>query len=126
LARLIYARFLWYLGVGVLAAGALVLHTGVSPDTTLVAIAAYLLLSVLAMPGVAALAVARARASRAWRPPRWPAWAVAALGLLLLASHRVVAGELRAEMGVFLLLIGVDIALACRECELLSARLRQD
>jgi len=120
LPRLVAARLLWYAGVAALAIMALASPTQFSVVAVLSAIAIYIPLSMLALPVIAWLVLRQARtAAPAVLPSAWPCWLAGAAGIALLAAYHLWAEMELAELGVLLLLVAVDLALARWE----SARL---
>ncbi len=120
LPRLVAARLLWYAGVAALAIMALASPTQFSVVAVLSAIAIYIPLSMLGLPLIAWLVLRQARAAApAVLPPAWPCWLAGAAGIALLACYQLWAEMELAELGVLLLLVAVDLALARWE----SARL---
>ncbi|MFD4841253.1 hypothetical protein ACFWP0_27375 [Achromobacter sp. NPDC058515] len=120
MTRLIAVRLLWYVGVGAIAVMALSLHTKFSVAVLLPAIAVYIPLSMLSLPLMAWLCLARpAPAAGRGLPPAWPGYLAGATGIALLASHRVLADLDLAACGFLLILVAGDLLLARKE----SARL---
>ena len=119
LPRLV-ARLLWYIGVAALALMALASPTQFSVVAVLSAIAIYIPLSMLGLPLIAWLVLRQASvAAPAALPPAWPCLLAGAAGIALLACYHLWAEMELAELGVLLLLVAVDLALARWE----SARL---
>lgn len=124
LPRLIAVRLLWYAGVGVLAAMALVSQTQFSVAAVLSAIAIYIPLSMLGLPLIAWLGLSLARGAPRKRPaPVWPCWLAGAAGMALLAGYHLSARLELAECGMLLLLVAVDLALVRRESACLVGRI---
>jgi NhaP-type Na+/H+ and K+/H+ antiporter len=127
LTRLIAVRLLWYVGVGAIALMALSLHTQFGVAVLLSAIAIYIPLSMLSLPLMAWLCLARSRAVSAQDlPPAWPGYLAGVIGIALLASYHVLADLDLAECGFLLILVAGDLLLARKEsaqlCNLAQAR----
>lgn len=116
LTRLISARLLWYIGVGVIALMSLFVHTQFGVAVLLSAIAIYLPLSLLALPLVAWVSLSRpTRGSPRGLPPAWSASLAGVSGIALLASYQVLGNLDLAEFGFLLVLVAVDLMLARHE-----------
>ncbi|CAB3824856.1 hypothetical protein LMG26842_01507 [Achromobacter dolens] len=127
LPRLVAARLLWYIGVAALALMALASPTQFSVVAVLSAIAIYIPLSMLGLPLIAWLVLRQASvAALAALPPAWPCLLAGAAGIALLACYHLWAEMELAELGVLLLLVAVDLALARWESARLLERIVAD
>ncbi|UIP22457.1 hypothetical protein [Achromobacter deleyi] len=127
MTRLIAVRLLWYAGVGAIALMALSLHTQFGVAVLLSAIAIYIPLSMLSLPLMAWLCLARpCTASGRDLPSAWPGYLAGVIGIALLASYHVLADLDLAECGFLLILVAADLLLARKEsaqlCNLAQAR----
>ncbi|MEN4920205.1 hypothetical protein ABE485_16155 [Achromobacter spanius] len=114
MTRLITVRLLWYAGVGAIALMSLFLHTQFGVAVLLSAIAIYIPLSILSLPLLAWLCLARP-VREPGMPPAWPGCVAGVAGIALLASYQVLANLTLAECGFLLVLVAVDLLLARRE-----------
>ncbi len=126
LTRLVAVRLLWYVGVGAIALMSLFLHTQFGVAVLLSAIAIYIPLSMLSLPLLAWVTLARCdagagadrereRERERGLPPGWPAYLSGVVGIVLLASYQVLANLDLAEFGFLLALVAVDLLIARRE-----------
>lgn len=116
MTRLISVRLLWYIGVGIIALMSLFVHTQFGVAVLLSAIAIYIPLSMLGLPLIAWLCLARQpRGSGRGSPPAWAAYLAGVSGIALLASYQVLGNLDLAECGFLLVLVAVDLLLARRE-----------
>lgn len=116
LTRLIALRLFWYVGVGIIALTSLSVHTQFGVAVLLSAIAIYIPLSMLGLPLIAWLSLARRPHGRVrGSPPAWAAYLAGVSGIALLGSYQVLGNLDLAECGFLLVLVAVDLLLARRE-----------